>query len=738
MSFSLADCSACIRLHFDHKTSHNMAKACPTCRAPSEASHIRVSISLREATQAFQRLLPSLKQLVTKLEATKSRQEAGNTSVRRSSLRNSATPAPNSTLGREESKRGLLQEQRRVKQEQSTDINLCIEADDAPAGPPHRRQSPRLPTSAAAALRRASAKSAPASSAGSEPLRDSCECVNEVEDLCSSDGECDEDFMESKAKRQKLSKGSGSGSGSGARSSRGENPHSSGQAANPKPPPQLPAGYCSCPVCGITVRETFVNAHIDACIARPSNKEASRGGLDPARGGHLPSAFNAPSGAAGPSTSRRPPLTQPAGASSIVTSRPAKIMVPPKFVFHLLKDKDVKAKLVAVRLPVDGKVKDWIDRYNSFRRFVESKIDEGTTLNMTELRINFLMQQQKQIAAKKIAAKTSKDMISPAVGGQSHQELIAATRKRQKPMMSDTSLLPRQNDGRAEVGVAALARPERGDAEVRGIDSFDKERGDGGNAAGTSGAAANASDSDPVPPRSTSIGLPQWNQAQAAKHSTATKREPAVCASHAEMEGGGVPSAHHGTAKHSTATQREQAVCASHAEMEGGGVPGALHGTAKGGDTKFSKAVGGEVGEHPGAGPSGAVAVEAPSIIRSSALAASPESSVSLAQAEAQAASPTSSVSLAQAEEADMQGGAAPLPATASPNNGCDPPVEAHDADASCHVSYQSTSAVQDAAGGMLEGVPAKCGDGLDALNARLSQDVDDEDYSDPDDYVCD
>jgi hypothetical protein len=158
---------------------------------------------------------------------------------------------------------------------------------------------------------------------------------------------------------------------------------------------QLPPGCVACPICGLSVREAFINSHVDTCLTRGG------GGQQQRTPGQSPpptaAADSGPAGAHGnslkqqqqqqqkPAAAGRPPqqavagpnaaaaslgsarsgavaaLAGPARASSGSSSsrgrRGAVLEAPPKLCFELLKERDLKAKLASLGLSNEGSKK---------------------------------------------------------------------------------------------------------------------------------------------------------------------------------------------------------------------------------------------------------------------------------------------------------------------------------------------------------------------------------------------
>lgn len=143
-------------------------------------------------------------------------------------------------------------------------------------------------------------------------------------------------------------------------------------ALNPAPAPAPAApprpGYVACPICGISTRAAFVNAHLDSCISRQGQQQEN---VQPSTRGARPStqkpATQTPAikpkrgadashqHAAGREVrAALKPGSGGAAAAAVPLAAPA-IEVPPKLVFNLISDKDLRKRMQALGLPLDGK-----------------------------------------------------------------------------------------------------------------------------------------------------------------------------------------------------------------------------------------------------------------------------------------------------------------------------------------------------------------------------------------------
>ena len=168
--------------------------------------------------------------------------------------------------------------------------------------------------------------------------------------LISSDSECDEARMESascsvdgrrspdrgvplEASRPQAADGGGEA----------EIERSSKEKLPPEPPP-IPHGFSRCPVCEITIPSQLIHSHFEICIQR----QEQRGG-GASTSGRRPQPA-APKGAAVPAALGHTNSPYPLGHTTA-----SEIWIPPKLVFEVISSKDLKTKMVALGLPVDGK-----------------------------------------------------------------------------------------------------------------------------------------------------------------------------------------------------------------------------------------------------------------------------------------------------------------------------------------------------------------------------------------------
>ena len=142
-----------------------------------------------------------------------------------------------------------------------------------------------------------------------------------------------------------------------------------GHTHTPAPAPAQAAprpGYVACPICGISTRAAFVNAHLDICISRQGQQEnvqPSGRGLQPATQRFTAQPHTTRSKAPPAATQQRAAgheataqLSHKPGARAAATlPKASAIDVPPKLVFNLISDKDLRKRMQTLGLPLDGK-----------------------------------------------------------------------------------------------------------------------------------------------------------------------------------------------------------------------------------------------------------------------------------------------------------------------------------------------------------------------------------------------
>lgn len=165
--------------------------------------------------------------------------------------------------------------------------------------------------------------------------------------------------------------------------------------------------YVPCPVCSTSVRATFMNAHLDKCLAgggeaAPKPKPAAA---------PLPGSRAGPSAALGASSSGR------------------RLEPPPKLCFTLMSDKQVKAALQKHGLAADGRRDELIERYGRYRRAVQAAQDEGRDVSQAKLLAEFTAEERRLAAA---IARGS----APAGGGKGGNGATAAPLLQQRRPVS--------------------------------------------------------------------------------------------------------------------------------------------------------------------------------------------------------------------------------------------------------------------------------------------------------------
>lgn len=143
------------------------------------------------------------------------------------------------------------------------------------------------------------------------------------------------------------------------------------------PPPQQP-GYVACPICSMSVREAFINSHVDTCLDKaggvaavaappPASSTKARtqqqqqqlgrppaGAAARSSGGSTGGGGLARAGGSGGSNGAG------AGVFGVLRARAkggSPLEAPPKLCFELLKERELKAKLTALALSSDGNKK---------------------------------------------------------------------------------------------------------------------------------------------------------------------------------------------------------------------------------------------------------------------------------------------------------------------------------------------------------------------------------------------
>lgn len=166
-----------------------------------------------------------------------------------------------------------------------------------------------------------------------------------------------------------------------------EQPAQAGSSAEHQQQQAQQPGYVACPICSSSVKETFINSHIDSCLARMSSGEQRQ---QRSAGRTSTTAGKRPAAAAAVGTKPRVAPPQTVTADSVVTGnnipggsdggklgscrittaaggvgasssgvgvrrvRLKALEPPPKLCFDLLKDKDLKGKLTQLGLSSEG------------------------------------------------------------------------------------------------------------------------------------------------------------------------------------------------------------------------------------------------------------------------------------------------------------------------------------------------------------------------------------------------
>ena len=208
--------------------------------------------------------------------------------------------------------------------------------------------------------------------------------------LISSDSGCEEDERDSTLHPNSVGRVEGRGASESKSDRVGDDTGrrvSAKEEDIPSVPPEsppIPPGFSRCPVCEITIPFQIIHSHIDSCIQRREQREPALGSHrrrsgTPAAGSVCPRQQGAGPGdssglcdsgqaparpAARNSTSAPPPpptttstrptiaiMNGPSPAAAISSD----IWIPPKLVFEVMSSKELKARIVAVGLPADGK-----------------------------------------------------------------------------------------------------------------------------------------------------------------------------------------------------------------------------------------------------------------------------------------------------------------------------------------------------------------------------------------------
>lgn len=392
----------------------NQTQVCPTCRAEVDGTQLRPNIALREAVQSYQAALPDILKHVRQPPAppvapadeqpqagtsgkhpAAARHVAGSQAAgadgprangslappqprttRRGSA-STAAPAPGPTAAGQRRTRSTSQQ---APHDEGAVIVLDHEgSDEGAAEDEGERQAGRgkQPIPRSARTTRARKRARKETGAGDED--DDDVVIEEPGDVQGGDEEEEEEAQSTDSdsdfdpeseveeheggrrgacggsggsrKRRNSSTAGGNVASAAVASRRGAVPSSKSgtvPSARTSAPgaraAHLPPGFVACPVCSMSVRNELINSHLDTCIPRtalhPQPDKAAAKAAHPVR----PPApfFNRSSNGGGVG-----------GGSS--GSGGAVADVPPKLVFHVLKDKELKAKVAALGLPTDGK-----------------------------------------------------------------------------------------------------------------------------------------------------------------------------------------------------------------------------------------------------------------------------------------------------------------------------------------------------------------------------------------------
>lgn len=373
------DCSGCIRQHLDYKhMRENQASTCPACRAPADAAELKPCAALRDAALALRALKPTLLKMllhtVQGVHGAHASQGGGGIHSQKplDSPSGEAQGLPARPLS-----------------------HTCVGGDPAviitTAGctPGGKR---RRPGSREGGTHPAAVSSAQPSPLAGSRLRHGHPSSNTAVDRVSIEISSDSESEGATAKRLRRStRGpqvrmasvhpdqpscflqgedavpSSSPPSDAAAQEVGvaaafEAAVSNREAAADFAVAPLPrVGFTCCPVCGISVRAALVNSHLDSCIARqelnePRQQQQQQGGGSREQQGRDATATDAAlvlSDRPGRQVAPRPSHSAPTPLSEAPVA-PA-IQMPPKLAFNLISDKDLKKKMVALGLPVDGK-----------------------------------------------------------------------------------------------------------------------------------------------------------------------------------------------------------------------------------------------------------------------------------------------------------------------------------------------------------------------------------------------
>jgi hypothetical protein len=156
------------------------------------------------------------------------------------------------------------------------------------------------------------------------------------------------------------------------------------QQQQPQQQQQQQHGYVACPICGLSVRETFINSHVDGCLVTA--------------GQHVQRPVAAQATTASGSNKGNASLLPHSGASSGTAGRcdaASALTAPPKLCFELMKERELKSKLAGLGISSDGSKKACQERYTSFRSYVLSLKDACSTMSLAAAAAEFSKQQRR-------------------------------------------------------------------------------------------------------------------------------------------------------------------------------------------------------------------------------------------------------------------------------------------------------------------------------------------------------
>ncbi|KAI3434470.1 hypothetical protein D9Q98_002547 [Chlorella vulgaris] len=161
--------------------------------------------------------------------------------------------------------------------------------------------------------------------------------------------------------------------------------------------PDVPTGFVACPVCSRSVPRFYILEHVDSCLASGGATEQPTAGGSNSRLG----------------SAARPAAPSAAAAAAGSVFKP--LAVPAKLVPSLTSEKALRAACKRYGLPLEGRKKDLLERYNTLRLLVEVANDkqEGITYERLAKRV---VQQQRQDAASKMLSGGCRQSAAHAQG----------------------------------------------------------------------------------------------------------------------------------------------------------------------------------------------------------------------------------------------------------------------------------------------------------------------------------